>query len=214
MAAGVYAITNNMTGTRYIGSSTNIVSRLAQHLAMLKKGKHHSVYLQRAWNKYGEFVFEFKTLAILEDCEILPTEQRLLDIEHSGETYNVAKDAVAWMKGRKHSKETIESMSKSRMGNKSRTGVPAHWSKDKKPPSLSKLLASSKNPSLETKEKMRQAKLGVVPINKGIHSSSCRNGHTRTEENTYIYKKKSGGISYNCKICIKNIKENYLERKQ
>lgn len=213
MAAGIYEILNIDTNVRYVGSSSNISNRFKQHLAMLKKGTHHSIYLQNAWNKYTEKSFIFKTIAILENYELLETEQRLLDIEHQGKTYNVAKDAVAWMRGRKHSTKTKEEMSKSRIGNKSRTGVASHWSKDKKPPSLSKLLESSKNPSLETREKMRKAKLGIVPINKGIHSSLCRNGHIRTVENTYIYKKKNGGISHNCKICIKNIKENCHERK-
>ena len=66
----------------------------------------------------------------------------------------------SWMKGRKHSQETISAMSLSRIGNKSRTGLPSHWSKENPPPSLSALITASKNPSVETREKMRQAKLG------------------------------------------------------
>lgn len=214
MSAGVYEILNVDTGVRYVGSSSNISNRLKQHLAMLKKGIHHSIYLQNAWNKYTEKAFVFKPIAILESYELLETEQRLLDIEHQGRTYNVAKDAIAWMRGRKHSAETKEGMSKSRIGNKSRTGVASHWvGKKLSKEHIEKLVIAKTNPSKETREKMRLAKLGVVPINKGKHSSLCRNGHIRTEENTYIYKKKSGDISHNCKICIKNIKENHHERK-
>jgi group I intron endonuclease len=206
---GVYAITNISTGARYIGSSNNIASRLSQHLAMLKKGKHHSIYLQRAWDKYGENSFLFKPLALLEDCEIIPTEQRLLDIEHTGETYNIAKDAVAWMKGRKHSKETLEAMSKSRIGNKSRTGVFSHWSKDKPPPSLDKLIAACKNPSKETRKKMIDAKKGKPSPNKGIKTGRiawnfgmtnkfCKRGHEMTNANVYIRPDRK---TRSCKLC-------------
>lgn len=125
--SGIYCIENSITNIRYIGSSQDIPVRFSQHKRMLKKGSHHSIFLQRAWDKYGSENFKFKTLAILELSELLPTEQRLLDLEHLGNTYNIAKDAVSWMKDRKHSDETKRRMSTSRLGNKSRTGVPSHW---------------------------------------------------------------------------------------
>lgn len=164
---GVYEIRNISTGTRYIGSSSAIQNRITQHKAMLSRGRHHSVSLQRAWNKYGSESFVFRAIAILEECERLPTEQRLLDIEHSGKTYNVSKDAVAWMKGRKHTDEWKEKAAKWRLGNKSKTGMPGPWSKENPPPSLQKLIAVSRNPSLETRAKMREARIGKPPANKG-----------------------------------------------
>jgi hypothetical protein len=59
---------------------------------MLRKGKHHSSYLQKAWNKYGEHHFEFN---VLETCEyvkdtILFLEQKYLDLNPE---YNICKNA-------------------------------------------------------------------------------------------------------------------------
>ena len=51
MNSGVYQILNVTTNKRYIGSSKNIVKRLKDHIKSLHSGKHHSILLQRAWNK-------------------------------------------------------------------------------------------------------------------------------------------------------------------
>jgi hypothetical protein len=169
-------------------------------------GKHYNTLLQRAWNKYGVEKFAFRPLAILEECEILPTEQRLLDEEHQGKTYNIAKDAIAIMKGRKHTVETIEGMRISRLGNKSRTGYPSHWSKDKKPPSLAKLIEVCKNPSAATREKMRLAKLAVT---------HCKNGHEYTEENTsWVVASGKHNPHRKCKTCKMYSRERQNEEKR
>lgn len=65
MKTGVYKILNKITGKMYIGYSTNIVSRWYGHKSQLRRNIHKNVYLQGAWNKYGEQNFEF---IILEEC--------------------------------------------------------------------------------------------------------------------------------------------------
>jgi group I intron endonuclease len=199
---GIYEILNTDSGVRYIGSSVNIKQRFAEHLKMLKADKHHSIYLQRAWNKYGEQAFKFKIVAILEKSELRATEQRFLNVEHKGDTYNISKHPDAPMRGLKHKPETIQKMHLSRLGNKSRTGVPSHWSKEKPPPSLAALIAASKNPSKETRKKMSEARLGVSPANKGIHQTHCKRGHEMTEENTYSYIR-NDRFKYVCRACCK-----------
>ncbi len=58
--AGIYKISS---GTRcYIGSSVNLLERFRLHRAHLRAGKHHSTFLQRCYNKYGEESIEFKVL--------------------------------------------------------------------------------------------------------------------------------------------------------
>lgn len=79
--SGVYEIKNTLTNHRYIGSSVNIYSRWKLHLYQLEKNKHHSIYLQRVWNKYGKNHFEFN---ILETCEsirdtLVFLEQKYID---------------------------------------------------------------------------------------------------------------------------------------
>ena len=51
--SGIYCITIN--GKQYIGSSTNIKKRLAQHKSDLKNDRHCNPYLQNTYNKYNEF---------------------------------------------------------------------------------------------------------------------------------------------------------------
>jgi group I intron endonuclease len=64
---GIYQIINIINNKSYIGSSKNIKKRWYRHRYELKRGCHHSVYLQRAWDKYGSCNFIFK---ILEETQI------------------------------------------------------------------------------------------------------------------------------------------------
>jgi len=77
---GVYAIVNTTNGHMYVGSAMDIPARWKQHQRYLKKGKHPSKHMQRAWNKYGEMVFSFKVLEVVRRKEnLIATEQRYLD---------------------------------------------------------------------------------------------------------------------------------------
>lgn len=62
---GIYKITCNQNNKVYIGQSTSIKRRWAQHRRDLKNNNHYNQYLQRAYNKYGEESFEYE---ILELC--------------------------------------------------------------------------------------------------------------------------------------------------
>ena len=67
---GIYSITNTLTGTAYFGQSRDIGDRWYKHKQLLRRGKHVNERLQRAWNKYGETLFEFKILELVEDVSI------------------------------------------------------------------------------------------------------------------------------------------------
>ena len=58
----VYAIRNIIDGKMYIGSSVNIDRRKREHFNALKRGQHHSIHLQRAWDRYGKNSFKFEIL--------------------------------------------------------------------------------------------------------------------------------------------------------
>jgi group I intron endonuclease len=85
----IYEIKHRKTGLRYIGYSKNVKGRWKEHKRDLTLGKHHSQYLQRAWNKYGENLFEFN---IIETCikleEVKLREKELISLNTEG--YNVA----------------------------------------------------------------------------------------------------------------------------
>jgi group I intron endonuclease len=96
---GVYAIYCKPRGKLYIGSTMakkGIQKRLRDHISMLNKDIHHSILLQRAWNKYGSEAFVFK---IIEDCsnmtvkECLEREQYWIDFYQSSDPtrgFNIA----------------------------------------------------------------------------------------------------------------------------
>lgn len=74
--SGIYQIVNKINNHSYIGSSRNITRRWTIHKYHLEKTNHHSAYLQRAWKKYGNAVFDFVILEYIE-----PDTQLLFDAE-------------------------------------------------------------------------------------------------------------------------------------
>lgn len=109
--SGIYAI---QRGERsYIGSSADITLRWRKHRSDLRGGRHHSRYLQNAWNKYGEDAFEF---VILEECPVdvlIEREQHYLDAHLI--KYNRSPTAGSQL-GVVRSPETREKISSSLMG--------------------------------------------------------------------------------------------------
>lgn len=67
--SAVYKITNIFTGDCYVGSAANYFSRKCSHLSLLRKGKHHSHRLQKAFNDIGEEGFKFEILEFTNGCD-------------------------------------------------------------------------------------------------------------------------------------------------
>lgn len=63
---GIYCILNKFNGKRYIGLAKNIKNRWSNHRMKLRKNSHSNLYLQRAYNKYGEDAFEY---SIIQECK-------------------------------------------------------------------------------------------------------------------------------------------------
>lgn len=93
MIGYIYIIRNSINGKFYIGSSKNCRVRKLKHFNELRKNKHHSIHLQRAFNKYSEDNFEF---IIIETCyNYLEREQYLFDnVIDFKDTYNISKMAT------------------------------------------------------------------------------------------------------------------------
>ena len=109
---GIYIILNTLDNNCYIGSSVNIKARFKVHLFLLSNNKHHSIKLQRAWNKYGENNFRFEILEICEPIKdtLLFIEQKYLDLNPK---YNCCKLATSTL-GFHHSNETKKRLSELR----------------------------------------------------------------------------------------------------
>jgi group I intron endonuclease len=127
--SGIYQIRNLVNGKLYIGSTGGLGERWNTHLRLLRRDNHHSWKLQKDFNVYGESLFEFNPLIICKEVDLAFFEQRALEIFDVVATgYNISSDTEAPMRGRKHSAESKEKISKAGMGNqyakgsKSRTG--------------------------------------------------------------------------------------------
>ena len=117
--SAIYGIRHMPSGRVYVGSATHLKARWKVHCNSLRKGKHHSRYLQAAWDKYGSDSFEFVVL------EIVPEKSRLLDQENEWITslqsanpkhgFNMCPTAGSQL-GMKHSPEARQKMSKSQKG--------------------------------------------------------------------------------------------------
>lgn len=79
MKIGIYCIKNKINGKIYIGSSKNLIKRWKTHQTQLKKNKHHCIYLQRAWNKYGSDAFEFQIIEYTKIQQLFNREQYWID---------------------------------------------------------------------------------------------------------------------------------------
>ncbi len=76
---GIYKIENIVNNKIYIGSCSNFNVRKGSHLCLLRQGKHHSVKLQRSFDKYGEINF---IITLIEKCEkenLISREQYYID---------------------------------------------------------------------------------------------------------------------------------------
>ncbi len=77
--SGIYVIRCMANGRVYVGSAVWIAKRWRFHREHLRDQRHHSIVLQRAWNKYGEEAFVFEVLAACEKDDLIAVEQKYID---------------------------------------------------------------------------------------------------------------------------------------
>ena len=89
----VYQIRHIASGKVYVGSATNPRTRRNGHFRDLRNGIHHSRYLQRAYDKYGEDAFVFEIIEPVLFCEDLTTREtywiKMLRAAERSHGYNV-----------------------------------------------------------------------------------------------------------------------------
>lgn len=112
--SGIYKIEHRDSGRCYIGSAIDIGRRVSHHRCLLKRGKHHSRFLQASWDKYGADSFTFSTVCLYDEHLLLHVEQRFIDI--LSPEFNVFKFAVNSARGVKRSEETKKRMSEAQKG--------------------------------------------------------------------------------------------------
>ena len=188
---------------RYVGSTQDLEQGWIDRRRALRKGKHHNIRLQRAWNKHGEenFIFEVEEEVVGDNKALLGQEQIYLDEGFElGILYNVARKAGGGnlgpevnqkiraglvkyyethdgpMKGKYHTEETKAQLSKANSGE----NHPMYGKKGKDCPNY------GKSPSEETKAKIRKTLTGYKHTEETIIKKSGENhplyGKYRSEE--------------------------------
>jgi group I intron endonuclease len=113
---GIYQIKNTVTGKIYIGSAVDIDKRWREHIRTLSNNKHHSVTLQRSYNKHNtsDFIFE-----VIEECDrsvLIEREQYWIDELNSYKNgYNCSPTAGSPL-GVKRSDELKQKLSELHIG--------------------------------------------------------------------------------------------------
>jgi len=178
VTSGVYIIQNLTNRRIYVGSSFHAEVRWTEHQWHLRNGSHDNGHLQAAWFKYGPDVFQF---LIIEECarEVL-TEREQWWIDWLGaadrETgYNIAKNVIAPMLGRKHKPESIAKMTAHHIGAKRSPESCARMSEAQ--------LRNQKPVSDETRAKMSAAHTGQKHSEETIAQMRiAHSGFRHTEE--------------------------------
>ena len=70
-------ILNTINGKCYIGSAVDLFNRWSSHKKSLFKGNHHSILLQRSWDKHGPDYFQFTIIEVIKDKNKLTETEQL-----------------------------------------------------------------------------------------------------------------------------------------
>ena len=80
---GIYCIENIANNRKYIGLSRDIRRRWNEHRSDLRNNNHVNVYLQNAWNIYGEESFKFYIIELCDPSIICDRESYYIAKYHS-----------------------------------------------------------------------------------------------------------------------------------
>lgn len=197
--SGIYEIICNVTDVHYIGRSVRIYHRWKRHKEDLKANKHHSDYLQRAWNKYGEQCFEFKILEIVEPNKLKERETFYLENNKGKFNMVLSSEGVLF-----HTDEIRKKMSK---GQKRNWAKKRREGKDKLSEETKSKISASHigiRPNEKSRKKMSESakKRGMAHLN---NKTMCKNGHLFSEH---------GKKHVGCTICDRERKRKWMQQKR
>ena len=152
---GVYRIRCLSTGKLYVGSAaSSFRERWSEHRRDLRRNRHHSPRLQRAWNKYGEAAFVFEIVEVTERENAVAVEQKYLDlwkVANKRYGFNICPTAGSLL-GVKRSAETCEKIAAALRGKPFTESRKANISSGRK----------GIKASLITRQRMSLARIGKI----------------------------------------------------
>jgi group I intron endonuclease len=110
---GVYKWRNNVTNKEYVGSSSNLVSRLYSYYSLNHLAKQSSSLVCKALLKYGHSMFSLEILEYCKPSEVIIREQYYIDFLKP--EYNILSIAGSSY-GRLRLEETKLKIKKARLG--------------------------------------------------------------------------------------------------
>lgn len=170
MSFVVYCIRNLATDACYVGSSTQFIKRRKEHVYMLSTGRHHNRHLQHSWTKHGGDSFVIEVLEVTEpvDTTLRHQEQAWMDLLRAlgFPLYNTCPTTTHTTLGAKfgpRSQAVKDKIRRSTLGKK----------RSEETRLKLRLLQLGKAAHVtphtpETKERLRQSKLGRVWVTDGI----------------------------------------------
>ncbi|SRR6266568_93541 len=160
-ASGIYRITCTTTSKIYIGSAMNLRTRRNKHFEDLRGNVHHSITLQRAWNKYGADAFTFEILEFVLIPELLTAREQYYFSKlrpFGSHGFNIARIAGSTLgrpapnRGRKMTPEQLERHRLARIDKKASEETKRRMAVAHK--------GSKRSP--ETRARMSKAQLGLT----------------------------------------------------
>lgn len=129
--AGVYLITNKVTGKVYVGSASQMRSRIQGHRTQLNAGRHGNALLQRAWSKYGAGAFVASALRVCARDRLRIAEQAVMDATGSasrerGYNLNTKAEPGHWTPHSEETKRKIGAANKLALTGRKGQPMPAH----------------------------------------------------------------------------------------
>lgn len=122
MTSGIYAIKNIENEKFYVGSAVCLERRRIRHWTDLRSSSHHNEHLQRAWDKYGEDVFEFEIVVECGKADLIWIEQAYLDYSWGSDVlYNLSPSA-GHLLGYEHTDESKDKIRNALQGNQNALG--------------------------------------------------------------------------------------------
>jgi group I intron endonuclease len=167
--SGIYKIQSKIKPERiYIGSSENISKRWVTHKCILKRNIHHSIKLQRHFNKYGEQDLVFSIILECFKEDLIKNEQGFLDLLNPW--FNIDKKATN-CSGCKRSEKIIQKIRDARKRQTS-TNKGKHWIlSEESRNNISKGcigINKGRKHTEKSKENMGKGQIGKTPWNKGL----------------------------------------------